>query len=145
MFFIFFLIFAVLPILELSLLIKVGTRIGVFNTILLTILISLTGAWLARIQGFLVLTRIQETLSRGMMPNDELIDGFLILAGGVLLLTPGFITDSIGLIFLFPLTRKFIRFLLKRKFDTMIQNGQVVHFRTSDKRRNGRYDDIDLN
>ena len=105
----------------------------------------MTGAWVARLQGFLVLSKIQENLNRGILPNNELMDGFLIFAGGVLLLTPGFITDFLGLLLLFPVTRGLIRLILKRRFEKMIQTGNVVHFTNLGGKRSGRYDDIDLN
>ena len=145
MIFILFLLFTVLPIAEISILIKVGQRIGLLNTVLLTIVISMTGAWLARLQGFLVLTKIQESLAKGIMPNKELLDGFLIFAGGVLLLTPGFITDSIGLLLLFPVTRSFVRLLLRKRFENMVKNGQAVNISTFGGQRPGNYDDIDIN
>ena len=145
MFLIFFLLFAVLPIAELAVLIRVGVRIGVLNTLLLTILISAVGAWLARWQGFLVLTKIQETLNRGILPSVELIDGFLILAAGVLLLTPGFITDCVGICLLLPPIRSLIRLLLRKKLDNMIKSGQTIHLTTFGGKRGGHYQDIDVN
>ena len=145
MFILLFFLFAILPIAELAVLIRVGVRIGVLNTVILTLIISAVGAWLARWQGFLVLTKIQDTLNRGLLPSVELIDGFLILAGGVLLLTPGFITDCVGLCLLFPPTRSLIRLLLRKKLENMTRNGQTVHITTFGGRRGGHYKDIDVN
>ncbi len=125
------LFFTILPVLELALLIKVGTIIGILNTIGLTILISCIGAALARIQGFNVLNKLQENINNGITPGAELIDGALILAGGILLLIPGFITDAFGLLLLFPLTRTLIKLILKHKINTMIKEGQVVTFNSS--------------
>lgn len=140
------LLFTVLPALELALLIKVGSHIGALNTIAFVILIGVVGAALARYEGFRVLMRVQDSLQRGIMPSAELLDGFMVLAGGIALLTPGFITDAMGLFLLFPVTRAGIRWLLRRKFQSMIARGQVVHFGSFGAKslRSGGYDDIDI-
>lgn len=103
-----FLLLTIIPILEIYLLVKAGALIGPLPTVGLLLLISLTGAWMIRHQGFEILRRIQSELSQGRMPARELLDGVMILTGGVLLLTPGFFTDVLGLFFLFPLTRALI-------------------------------------
>jgi len=113
-----FILFTVVPILELAVLIKVGSQIGVLKTIILTILISVTGAWLARLQGFLVLQKIQNSLAQGIMPTEEMLDGMLILAGGILLLTPGFISDIVGLLMLFPATRWILKQFTRKYLQT---------------------------
>ena len=140
------LLFTLLPALELALLIKVGSYIGALNTILIVILTGVAGAALARYEGFRVLIKIQDSLQRGIMPSAELLDGMMILAGGVALLTPGFITDILGLLLLFPVSRAGIKWLLRRKFQSMIERGQVVHFSSfgAKSRRFGTYDDIDI-
>lgn len=103
-----FFLFSVIPILEIYLLVKAGTIIGPFPTVGLLLFISLAGAWLVRHQGFGILRRIQSELSQGRMPANELLDGLLVLFGGILLLTPGFFTDVLGLFFLIPFTRAVI-------------------------------------
>ena len=140
------LLFTVLPALELALLIKVGSNIGVLNTIVLVVLIGVIGAALARYEGFRVLMKVQDSLQRGIMPSAGILDGFMVLAGGVALLTPGFITDIMGLLLLFPLTRAGIKWLLRRKFQSMIKQGQVVHFGSfgATSKRSGGYTDIDI-
>lgn len=140
------LLFTILPALELALLIKVGSHIGAFNTILIVILTGAVGAVLARYEGFRVLTKIQDSLQKGIMPSTDLLDGMMILAGGVALLTPGFITDILGLLLLFPVSRAGIKWLLRRKFQSMIERGQVVHFSPfgATNRHFGTYDDIDI-
>ncbi len=140
------LLFTILPALELALLIKVGSHIGALNTILIVILTGVVGAALARYEGFRVLMKIQDSLQKGMMPSAELLDGMMILAGGVALLTPGFITDVMGLLLLFPVTRAGIKWLLRRKFQSMIARGQVVHFGSFGAKslRSGGYEDIDI-
>ena len=111
-----FLLFIVLPVAELYVVIQIADVIGGWETIGLVILVTLVGAWLVRIQGVGVLVRIQRTMAEGRLPTNELIDGALLLVGGTLLLTPGFLTDGVGLILLFPLTRIPIRNHLKKRF-----------------------------
>ena len=139
------LLFTVVPVLELAVLIKVGTQLGVLNTILLTVGISVIGAWLARFQGFLVLRKVQANLQQGILPTEEMYDGVLILFGGLLLLTPGFISDTFGLILLFPVTRSFMKYFLRKKIETMLQNGEIVSLTSFPRGAQRKYDDIDLN
>jgi UPF0716 protein FxsA len=122
------LLFTVLPAVELALLIKVGGIIGAGYTVLIVLFTGVVGAYLARLQGFLTLRRIQEELNHGIMPADALFDGFLILCSGILLLTPGFLTDIIGFIGLFPFTRYLLKRWLKRKADEMIKKGKIITF-----------------
>ena len=93
------------PFVELVVIIAVADGIGLLPTILLLIGISVAGAWLLGREGTATWRRLRETLSRGEMPTDEVADGALILFGGALLLTPGFVTDALGLLFLIPVTR----------------------------------------
>jgi UPF0716 protein FxsA len=104
-----FLLFSVVPVIEIYLLIKVGKQIGALPTVALLLAISMTGAWLVRHQGFGILRRIQAELAQGRLPAAELLDGAMVLVGGVLLLTPGFFTDALGLLFLIPVTRNIIK------------------------------------
>ena len=140
------LLFTILPALELVILIKVGSNIGALNTIAMVIVIGVIGAALARYEGFRVLMKVQDSIAKGIMPSAELLDGFMILAGGIALLTPGFITDVLGLFLLFPATRAGIKWLLRRKFESMIKQGQVVQFGSfgTKSRRLDSYDDIDI-
>jgi UPF0716 protein FxsA len=101
-----FILFTVVPIIELYFLIKVGGMIGAFNTIIIIIITATIGALLAKTQGFVVFRRITEALKEGRMPGAELLDGLLVFIGGFALLTPGFITDLIGISMLIPFTRK---------------------------------------
>ncbi|MGK5509400.1 FxsA family protein [Brevibacillus formosus] len=114
--------------LELWGLITIGSWIGGWNTVVLVILTGILGAWLAKQQGMQVFRMVQHQLSRGQMPTDSLIDGVLILIGGILLLLPGFVTDVIGLVFLIPYTRMIIRHLLKRWLWNLISSGRVQLF-----------------
>ena len=140
------LLFTILPALELALLIKVGSHIGALNTILIVIGIGVVGAALARYEGFRVLMKVQDSLQRGIMPDAEILDGFMVLAGGIAMLTPGFITDVLGLFLLFPVTRAGVKWVLRRKFQSMIARGQVVQFGSfgATSRRSNGYDDIDI-
>ena len=108
------------------------------------ILIGAAGAALARIQGFRVINKIQENLNRGVMPSEELIDGFLILLGGILLVSPGFITDVGGIILLIPWTRSLVKFFLRRKMAQMVKEGQVITFTQLGGASKSRFDDIDV-
>jgi UPF0716 protein FxsA len=111
------LLFALLlavPIAELWVILQVADAIGILETIGLLILISIVGAWLLRQQGLATWARLQRTLAAGRMPTAEVTDGALILFGGALLLTPGFLTDCVGLVLLFPLTRAVVKAAARR-------------------------------
>jgi UPF0716 protein FxsA len=114
------LVFLVVPIAELAVLIAVGSEIGVFNTIGLLIAVSVVGAWLAKREGLGVVRRIQAQLDAGRMPGTELVDGFLVLFAGVLLLTPGFLTDCMAIALLLPPVRAVVRRTLRRYFAARI-------------------------
>ncbi len=119
------LIFIFVPVMELYILIEAGRIIGIGPTIALIMLTGIAGAWLARNQGVAILSRIQEETSRGQMPAATLIDGALILVGGLLLLTPGFFTDLLGFSFLVPLTRDIWRATLSLWLEKQVQQGSV--------------------
>ncbi len=114
-----FILFTIVPVIEVYLLIKVGSLIGAVPTVALLLAISMVGAWLVRHQGFELMRRIQSELAQGRLPAAELLDGAMVLVGGVLLLTPGFFTDFLGLFFLIPATRaiikQFVRLWLQRR------------------------------
>jgi len=116
------LIFIVVPLMEILLLIEIGSRIGTLNTISVIILTGILGGFMMRQQGFTILRNIQADLSQGRMPTGELINGALVLVGGIVLLTPGFFTDAVGFLLLIPPTRAFIRkkiqTLIRRKIDS---------------------------
>ena len=114
-------LFTVVPAIELFLLIKLGSVIGAGNTILLIIVTGVTGAQLARFQGFGVLQRIQLDLEKGVMPTEEMINGVLILVGGILLLTPGIITDILGFLLLVPFSRSLIKALVRSRLKDAVR------------------------
>lgn len=120
-----FLLFAVIPVAEIYVLVSVGGVIGVLPTIALVIFTALAGAYLARMQGLSVMLRIRENLAQGFMPAEELLDGLLIFLAGMVLLTPGFLTDIAGLLILFPATRNVFKVWLRKKFDEWRQSPNV--------------------
>lgn len=103
---VFFLLFVGMPILEMWLLIEVGTRIGALPTIALVALTAFIGINLLRQEGFSTLTRAQARLSAGEVPAAEILEGLCLAVGGALLLTPGFVTDAIGFCCLIAPIRK---------------------------------------
>jgi len=120
------LIFIVVPIAELAVIIQVGQEIGVWWTIAILIADSILGSLLMRSQGRIAWRRFNETAQAGRVPAREVLDGVLVIFGGAFLLTPGFITDIIGVVFLLPPTRALVRrFLVKRFADRMIVAAQT--------------------
>jgi UPF0716 protein FxsA len=109
------LIFVVVPIVELAVIIQVGQVIGVWWTIGLLIADSILGAVLMRSQGRAAWRRFNEAVGGGRVPAREVLDGALVIFGGALLLTPGFITDMLGLLLLIPPTRAIVRRILARR------------------------------
>lgn len=125
MFWILFLGFTLIPVIEIYLLIRVGEHIGAMRTVLLVIATGFAGAYLARLQGMQTMFKVRASLQQGIMPADELLDALLIFVAGIVLLTPGFMTDAAGLLLLIPETRNIFKRFLKRKFDQMAQNGNI--------------------
>ena len=105
-------LFLVLPIAELYVLLQVGGAIGILNTIGLLVVVSVVGAWLCKREGLGILRRIRLSLDRYELPGRELADGALVLFAGALLLTPGFLTDCLGILLLLPPTRAVARGVL---------------------------------
>ncbi len=101
-----FLLFIIIPILEMWVLIEVGARIGALPTIALVFLTAIVGLGLLRQQGFSTLLRVNQRLEEGQLPAGEILEGVLLAIGGALLLTPGFLTDAVGFACLLPPTRK---------------------------------------
>ena len=114
------LVFIVVPLAELYVILKVGDAIGVVWTILLLAADSVLGSLLLRAQGRSVWRRFNETMAAGRVPHRELIDGVLIVFGGAFLITPGFLTDIVGLLLLVPPTRSVIRRVVARRLGRRI-------------------------
>ncbi|MEE4253984.1 MAG: FxsA family protein [Desulfuromusa sp.] len=118
-------VFTLVPIIELYVLIEAGRQIGFGATVTMIFLTGIAGAFLARSQGFILINRIQTDLNQGRIPAEEMMDGAMILAGGLLLLTPGFCTDLFGFCLLTPVTRSFFKVWLKKWLDLKIKQGKI--------------------
>ena len=116
-----FLAFTLIPFVEIYLLIKIGAQVGAFNTILIVILTGLLGASLARLEGIKTMTKVRDSLNRGDLPAEEMLDAMLIFVAGVVLLTPGFLTDMTGLALLVPKLRYWFKRWLRKKFDEWLE------------------------
>jgi len=122
-----FLAFTLIPALEIYLLIEIGSFIGALNTVLLVIITGFVGAYLARLQGIRTMLRVRASLQEGIMPTEDLIDALIIFAAGIVLLTPGFLTDLAGLLLLFPLTRAYFKRFMKFKFEQWVGNRTIIY------------------
>lgn len=126
-----FLLFTIVPIVELMLLFEAGDAIGGINTIFIVIITGYIGAKFSRSQGRALLRDLQLKLSRGEMPQDAMIEGFLVFAGGLLLLTPGFITDFLGLAMVIPFSRKLFIAHIRKMLKHQMQNGRIKFYSNS--------------
>lgn len=118
-----FLLFTIVPLIELAILMKLGNIFGVLHTIGLVVITGIIGAFLARNQGLKVIRELQECFSKGRIPTNPIIEGILVLVSAALLVTPGVLTDIIGFIFVIPYTRKIVRDFLKEYFKGKIAQG----------------------
>ena len=109
------LLFSLIPLIELAILIEIGSRLGVIFTVALVALTGVVGVTLARDQGFKIIGRVKSDLNQGQLPADDLMGGLLILCGGLFLLTPGLLTDLAGFSLIIPFTRILYISILKRK------------------------------
>lgn len=123
------LLLILIPAGEIGVLLLSGEIIGIVPTILMIIFTGIVGAYLAKKQGLETIRRAQEQLNRGMIPGEALLDGICILVGGVLLLSPGFITDVFGIVLLAPPTRKYVKKLLTKTLTKWLNNGNVTIIR----------------
>ena len=104
-----FVLFLVMPLLELYVIVKVGSFLGLLPTIGLLLLASIVGTWLVRREGARTWAAFRQATESGRLPARETADGILVILGGALLLTPGFLTDVVGLLFVLPPTRAMVR------------------------------------
>ena len=147
MFFLLLLLFLAVPLAEILVIVEVAQKTGILETVSLLLIVSILGAWLVKSEGMGVIRKIQFQLVEGKIPSKELLDGGLILIAGVLMLTPGFITDAFGLLLLFPLTRPIIRRLFFKRIinqpfgssgpktdqsTTGFRNGSFMHMQDRD-------------
>lgn len=117
--------FFLLGVLELVVIIEVGSRIGALATLASLLVLSLAGAGLARHEGIRMLRRAAMESRAGRVPGDPLLDGAIILAAGLLLLFPGYLTDAAGLLLLVPPLRRLARAYIKRRLGRMIVSRSV--------------------
>jgi UPF0716 protein FxsA len=120
------LLFTIVPVIEIYLLIKVGEVIGGLPTVGLLLAISFLGAYLVRSQGFRIFMQVREELSHGRLPAAQLLDGALVLLGSLLLMTPGFFTDFVGIFFLVPFTRRLIKMWLGVWLQNRLAQGSFI-------------------
>lgn len=106
-------LFTVIPAIELYLFILIGGEIGALNTVGVIIISGIVGAWLAKIQGLHVIWSIQRQLQRGKAPAKEMVDGLIVIIGAVFLITPGFLTDVLGLAMIMPGSRRLFGNIVK--------------------------------
>ena len=146
-----FLVFLVVPLVEIYFLIQIGSVVGAGCTIFLVVFTAMLGAFLVRAQGFSTLARVQMQLSRSEMPAMEIIEGVFLFVAGALLLTPGFFTDAIGFMCLTPPLRRGIigYFMKKGRFNSasMHQSGFQSTFhsesQTGHSQTKGRVIDVE--
>ena len=127
-----FLAFTIIPVSEIYILIAIGGQIGILPSIGLVILTGIVGASLARSQGLKTLGRIRDSFQQGVVPGEELLNALLIAIAGIVLLTPGFLTDAAGLFLLIPATRTLCREWLKRRMELIyaqrnVGNGPIIY------------------
>ncbi|HEU5138618.1 MAG TPA: FxsA family protein [Bacillales bacterium] len=122
------LLFIVVSALEIGLLVLAGNLIGVWPTVGLIILTGLLGAWLSKKQGAEVLRLAQVQLRNGDIPSEAILDGVCVLVGGVLLLTPGFLSDTCGFLLLIPQTRVLIKVWIRKALRRLISRGSITFF-----------------
>lgn len=116
-------LFIIVPLLEMIVLIEVGSIIGAIPTVFLVVLTATVGIWLLKLEGMQTWARVQQKLAQGAIPETELLEGIMLIVGGALLLTPGFVTDTVGFICLLPgLRRPIARWMIRqavfRSFNT---------------------------
>jgi UPF0716 protein FxsA len=126
-----FAFFLIVPFIEITLLMQVGSIIGVFPTIFMVVFTAVLGAWMLRRQGFATWQRFQTNLQQGQIPAYEMIEGPILLVGGALLLTPGFFTDILGFACLIPsLRRKIAQYVIENHL-LAAQSGEIFKQRSS--------------
>lgn len=115
-----FLLFTIIPSFELWLLFQVKEQLGLFETIWLVIITGMIGASMAKTQGIMVLQQLQDSTKQGIPPAQTLVEGVLVLVGGVLLVTPGILTDAFGFSLIIPFTRRLWAPLLQSWFGNRV-------------------------
>ncbi|PRO64320.1 FxsA family protein [Alkalicoccus urumqiensis] len=119
------LLLIVVPSLEMAVILLSWNLIGLFPTILMVVLTGVLGAWLAKREGLQAVRRAQLRTSQGQVPGNEILDGICILIGGIVLLTPGFISDAFGFLLLIPATRELFKGMLQRMYERAVRSGNI--------------------
>lgn len=123
-----FVLFTLVPLAELYLLMQLSQALGPELTIGVVLVTGAVGVVLAKSEGLAVLGRIQNQVAQGEVPGSAIMDGLCILAGGIFLVTPGLMTDTLGFLLLIPFTRRPIKRYLQRKLSAMIARGETNFF-----------------
>lgn len=123
------LLIIIVPVAEISVLLLSGNLIGIWPTVALILLTGISGAYLAKKQGLETIRKAQEQIKYGQVPGEAIVDGICILTGGVLLLTPGFITDVTGFLLLAPPTKSFFKKLIIKGFHKWMDKNTVTIIR----------------
>ncbi|MBF8983342.1 membrane protein FxsA [Lutibacter sp. B2] len=119
------LLFTIVPLVELTILLKLSNNIGFIYTLGIVIFTGVLGAYFAKSQGKEILFRIRHEMQSGRMPGDQLLNGLCVLVGGAMLLTPGILTDTLGFLLVLPIPRELIKVYIKRKIQKMIEEGNA--------------------
>ena len=143
MFFYLLIIFIILPIIEISIFIQVGGFLGTFNTILIIFLTAAVGVYFVRQQGFRTFQKIFSELQNQQIPVQGMFDGLVILVAGILLVTPGFLTDIIGFLGLVPQTRVFLLGIIKKIFLQRYSNVHKQYKKDMDETIDGDFIEIE--
>ena len=143
MFFYLLIIFIILPIIEISIFIQVGGFVGTFNTILIIFLTAAVGVYFVRQQGFRTFQKIAVELQNQQIPVQGMFDGLVILISGILLVTPGFLTDIIGFLGLIPQTRVLLLGIIKNLFLQRYSNAHKQYKKDIDKTIDGDFIEIE--
>jgi UPF0716 protein FxsA len=139
-----FLLFIIVPIIEITVLINVGDAIGAWNTVGLVLLSAFIGVNMLRYQGLSTLARAQQRANQGEIPGQEMVEGIVLAVGGALLVTPGFVTDIIGFSCLLPFTRKAFASRLLSQFTVIAsqQHGASAQFYSADPFQQASKEDV---
>lgn len=121
-----FLLFLTVPLIELALLIWIGRQIGVLYTIGIVVFTAAVGAYMTRYEGLRVWTALTDELRRGELPGDTVIEGVIVLAGGLFFITPGLLTDCTGFLCLMPTSRRWLREIVKRWLKSKMDHDDVI-------------------
>jgi len=143
LFFYLLIIFIILPIIEISIFIQVGGFVGIFNTILIIFLTAAVGVYFVRQQGFRTFLKITAELQNQQFPVQGMFDGLVILISGILLVTPGFLTDIIGFLGLIPQTRVFLLGIIKNLFLQRYSNARKQYKKDMDETIDGDFVEIE--